>query len=108
MGRDAAALDAARHNVDAWSREIDGGGLTAILVTASGCGTTIKDYGYMLRDDPAYAAKPDVIATGNIGCAMQLGQRTGIPIVHTVELLDWASGGPPPSSLQHLQERNRG
>ena len=44
-------------NIDAWTREIDGGGLDAILVTASGCGTTIKDYGFMLRDDPAYAEK---------------------------------------------------
>jgi len=46
-----------------------------------------------------------VIATGNIGCAVQIGQRTAIPIVHTVELLDWATGGPVPSALHHLQER---
>ncbi len=38
-------------------REIEGEGLEAIVVTASGCGSTIKDYGYMLRDDPAYAEK---------------------------------------------------
>ena len=57
MGREAEALAAARRNVDAWMREIDGGGLDAIIVTASGCGTTIKDYGFMLRDDPAYAEK---------------------------------------------------
>ena len=57
MGREAQALDAARRNVDVWTREIDNGGLDAIIITASGCGTTIKDYGYMLRDDPAYAQK---------------------------------------------------
>jgi glycolate oxidase iron-sulfur subunit len=56
MGREDESLDAARRNVDAWRREIDGGGLAAIIVTASGCGTTIKDYGWMLRDDPAWAA----------------------------------------------------
>jgi len=203
MGREEASLAAARRNVDAWVREMEGGGLDAILITASGCGTTIKDYGFMLRNDPAYAEKAqrvsaiardiseflltidmpagdghglvvayhaacslqhgqkvteapkqlltragfavrspaeahlccgsagtynilqpdiagqlaerkaanldrldaDVIATGNIGCAMQIGQRAGTPIAHTIELLDWAGGGPAPSSLKHLQKR---
>ncbi|WP_296616977.1 glycolate oxidase subunit GlcF [Sphingomonas sp.] len=197
MGREHASLEAARRNVDAWTREIETGGLEAIIVTASGCGTTIKDYGFMLRHDPAYAEKAarvsalardisevlidaglplgdgrgltvayhaacslqhgqkvtdapkrllagagyivrtpieahlccgsagtynilqpeiagqlgdrkaanlarleaDVIATGNIGCAMQLAPRLGIPVVHTIELLDWATGGPVPPQL---------
>ena len=198
MGREHDARDAVRANVDAWTRELQGGGLDAVLITASGCGTTVKDYGFMLRDDPAYAAKaariaalakdisefvagldlgapaqptgltvayhaacslqhgqkvtrqpkellakvgfvvrdvpeghlccgsagtynilqpdiaqrlrnrkvahieslaPDVIATGNIGCMAQIASGTAIPIVHTVELLDWATGGPPPSAL---------
>jgi glycolate oxidase iron-sulfur subunit len=197
MGRQEASLEAARRNVDAWIAEIEGDGLDAIVVTASGCGTTIKDYGFMLREDPAYADKasrvsalakdisellidlelphgdgrglnvayhaacslqhgqqiteaprrllagagfavrtpieahmccgsagtynilqpeiagqlarrkvanlerlePDVIATGNIGCAMQIGQGTAIPVVHIVELLDWAMGGPQPAAL---------
>ena len=43
--------------------------------------------------------KPDVIAAGNIGCLTQIASGTGIPVVHTVELLDWASGGPMPRSL---------
>jgi len=202
MGRDAASLEAARRNVDAWTREIEGEGLDAIVITASGCGTTIKDYGFMLREDPAYAEKAarvsalardisellfslqpdlpagdgrgitvayhaacslqhgqkvteapklllagagyavrtpveahlccgsagtynilqpeiagqlgarkvanlerlaaDVIATGNIGCAVQIGQRASIPVVHTVELIDWATGGPMPPALSHL------
>ena len=198
MGREAAALEAARRNVDAWTRE---GDITAIIVTASGCGTTLKDYGFMLREDHAYAEKAarvsalakdisellsdvalpkgngrsltvayhaacslqhgqkvtdapkklleaagfavktppeahlccgsagtytilqpeiagqlgdrkvanlaqlnaDVIATGNIGCAVQIGQRARIPVVHTVDLLDWATGGPVPVSLSHLE-----
>lgn len=45
------------------------------------------------------ARKPDIIAAGNIGCMMQIGSGTGIPIVHTVELLDWATGGPKPRAL---------
>jgi glycolate oxidase iron-sulfur subunit len=57
MGREAEALAQARANIDAWTPEIDGEGLDAILITASGCGTTVKDYGFMLRTDPAYAAK---------------------------------------------------
>ena len=40
-----------------------------------------------------------MIATGNIGCVTQIGKGTGIPIVHTVELLDWATGGPKPAAL---------
>lgn len=198
MGREADALSAARRNVDAWTAEIEGEELDAILVTASGCGTTIKDYGFMLRNDPDYAEKAgrvsalamdiseylaridlpqgdgrglivayhpacslqhgqkvteapktllaqagyavripqeahlccgsagtynilqseiatklgerkaeaiarldaDVIATGNIGCVTQIARFSGIPVVHTIELLDWATGGPPPVAFQ--------
>ncbi|WP_274630012.1 glycolate oxidase subunit GlcF [Arvimicrobium flavum] len=197
MGREDAALDFARRNVDVWVREMDKG-LDAIIITASGCGTTIKDYGFMLRLDPAYAEKAarvsamakdvteylaaldlpepavkpglavayhsacsmqhgqkitrqpkdllakagfvvrepreghlccgsagtynimqpeistrlrdrkvkniaatqaDIVATGNIGCMTQIADRAGMPIVHTVELLDWAYGGRRPRGL---------
>ncbi|MER8464036.1 glycolate oxidase subunit GlcF [Mesorhizobium sp. M1396] len=57
MGREQDALASARQNVDTWTRTIEQGGLDAIVITASGCGTTIKDYGFMLRLDPAYADK---------------------------------------------------
>jgi len=57
LGKDAGALAQVRHNVDLWSAEIERHGLDAILITASGCGTMIKDYGFLLRNDPAYAAK---------------------------------------------------
>jgi glycolate oxidase iron-sulfur subunit len=197
MGAEKRALAQARADIDAWTREIEGEGLEAIVVTASGCGATIKDYGHMLRDDRIYAekadrvaalakdvaevaagldldyapprrlvvayhsacslqhgqkivdqprallrragfdvrpiaeahlccgsagtynilqpeiartlrdrkvaniarVKPDVIAAGNIGCITQIGSGTQTPVVHTVELLDWASGGPPPAGL---------
>jgi glycolate oxidase iron-sulfur subunit len=45
------------------------------------------------------AKHPDIIAAGNIGCMMQIGSGTGVPVVHTVELLDWATGGPKPRAL---------
>ena len=45
------------------------------------------------------AKSPDVIAAGNIGCMMQIGSAAGVPVVHTVELLDWATGGPKPRAL---------
>ena len=57
MGNDRDALSRARANIDAWIAEADRSGLDAILITTSGCGTVIKDYGYLLREDPAYAAK---------------------------------------------------
>ncbi|MDP4021935.1 glycolate oxidase subunit GlcF [Methylobacterium sp. NEAU 140] len=203
MGKEHSSHALAKQAIDAWDAEI-ARGLDAILVTASGCGTTIKDYGFMFRDDPAYAEKarrvsglakdvteymasfglmaptaesdlvvayhsacsmqhgqgirtepkallkkagftvkdvpeghiccgsagtynilqpeiaaklrarkvanierlkPDLIATGNIGCVTQIGKGTGIPIVHTVELLDWATGGPRPAALAGVAPR---
>jgi glycolate oxidase iron-sulfur subunit len=196
-GREHAALDRVRANVDAWLAEADDGGLDAVLITASGCGTTVKDYGHMLRTDLAYAGKaarvarltldiseylsrlkivpkrnagltvayhaacslqhgqkvvrppkellsnlgfvvkdvpeshlccgsagtynilqpeladrlrkrkvanvekvrPDVIAAGNIGCITQIAAGASIPVVHTIELIDWATGGPEPIGL---------
>ena len=198
LGKDAGALAQVRHNVDLWSAEIERHGLDAILITASGCGTMIKDYGFLLRNDPAYAAKaarvsalakdvteflgaldlpeplnpqgatlayhsacsmqhgqqidalpkqlltqagfkvrdipeghlccgsagtynilepeialrlrdrkianilataPDLIATGNIGCMAQIASGTSIPVLHTIELLDFAYGGIKPQGL---------
>ncbi len=197
LGRDDDALARARINVAAWLAEAEQGGLDAILVTTSGCGTVIKDYGFMLRQDPEFAAgaarvsalakditeylggldlqpaqhlgdivvayhaacslqhgqkitqapkellsksgfvvkdvpeshlccgsagtynilqpdianklrdrkvanialvKPDMIAAGNIGCMVQIASGTSVPVVHTIELLDWATGGPRPGS----------
>ena len=50
----------------------------------------------------------DVIAAGNIGCMMQIGGGTEVPVVHTVELLDWATGGPRPRSLPEATIAARG
>jgi glycolate oxidase iron-sulfur subunit len=197
MGFTAQSHRLARNNIAAWQKA---GDLDAILVTASGCGTTVKDYGYMLRSEAdisqaaaAVSAKtrdvteylaslgvagsarrlkvayhsacsmqhgqgisepprallkaagfdvveipeghlccgsagtynllqpelsrqlrdrkaaniaktaPDLVATGNIGCLQQLAGAVEVPIVHTVELLDWASGGPMPAELSKLK-----
>ncbi len=199
MGREAEALAAARTNVAAWERVADAGGLDAIVINASGCGTTVKDYGIMLAGDKDWAKRasriaglardvtevmaelglkdpkpvdapvvayhsacsmqhgqriteppkallkeagfevlepaeghlccgsagtynilqPDLagqllrrkvahiedtgaglIATGNIGCLVQIAGGTPLPVVHTVELLDWATGGPKPEGLE--------
>ncbi|MET4200261.1 glycolate oxidase subunit GlcF [Bradyrhizobium sp. LA6.12] len=196
LGNDQDALARARANIAAWRKEAAGEGLDAILVTASGCGTVIKDYGYLLREDTAFAAdaaqvstlakditefvaglelatttrqdnivvayhsacslqhgqkitglpkellskngfvvkdvpeshlccgsagtynilqpelagrlrdrkvaniasvKPDMIAAGNIGCMVQIASGTSVPVVHTIELLDWATGGSRPA-----------
>ena len=51
-------------NIDAWTSEIERSGLDAVIINASGCGTTVKDYGFMLRDDPAYAERAARIAGG--------------------------------------------
>jgi glycolate oxidase iron-sulfur subunit len=99
LGQDA--LDKAKANILAWEKEIAGGGLDAIVISASGCGTVLKNYGFMLKDDPAWAAraarisalcqdvtevlaglelKPPVIAPGlavayHSACSLQHGQQ---------------------------------
>ena len=47
--------------------------------------------------------KPDVIAAGNVGCITQIAAGTGIPVVHPVELIDWATGGPKPQAIEGLR-----
>ena len=52
--------------------------------------------------------EPDVIAAGNIGCMTQIASGTAIPVVHTVELIDWATGGPMPEPLARAGEARAG
>jgi glycolate oxidase iron-sulfur subunit len=198
MGKTDLAHATAAKNIRAWAREMDGEGLDAVVINASGCGTTVKDYGHMFRTDPAMAddatrvsaiardvsevlvdlglnepadppglrvayhaacslqhgqqikthpktllkaagytvvepaeghlccgsagtynltqpeianqlkarkaknlaaTKPQAIAAGNIGCIAQIASTGVAPVVHTVELLDWATGGPKPRKL---------
>ena len=201
MGKSILAHRQAARNIEAWWRETGeagGAGLDAVVINTSGCGTTVKDYGFMFREDAALAdkaatvaaltkdisevmsdlglrtpvietgqtvtyhsacsmqhgqqirtepkallkaagfavkdvpeghiccgsagvynllqpeiagqlrdrkvaniekTKPDLIAAGNIGCMTQIGMGSDLPIVHTAELLDWATGGPKPHAL---------
>ena len=46
--------------------------------------------------------KPQIISTGNIGCITQIANGTKIPILHTVEIIDWYTGGPMPKILRNL------
>ena len=101
MGKERQALRDARANIDAWWRELEGPGLDAVVINASGCGTTVKDYGFMLREDAAYAEKaarisaitrdvtelmteiglkppievPDLVVAYHSACSMQHGQQ---------------------------------
>jgi glycolate oxidase iron-sulfur subunit len=58
------------------------------------------------KADHISGTQPDIIPTGNIGCITQLRRYLPIPIVHTVELLDWATGGPLPPALDGVSLRN--
>jgi len=62
LGDETPALALARANTDAWARAQEDGGLDAVIANASGCGTMLKDYGFLLRTDPEYAAKAARIA----------------------------------------------
>lgn len=199
MGIADAARASARRNIKAWLAEMNGDGLDAIIVNASGCGTTVKDYAHLFLDDQATrrdaekiaaiswdisewlvkmqlpapshpqrlrvtyhdacslrnaqkvtaeprallnhagfivndvpeahfccgsagtynllqpgmakqlgerkakniaGTSPQIIAAGNIGCLTQIANYSGTPILHTVELLDWAHGGEFPRALR--------
>jgi glycolate oxidase iron-sulfur subunit len=204
LGQHDPAMALARANIAAWTREMDANGLDAIVINASGCGTMVKDYGFMFRAEPEpwrerarhvsalaldiseyltrigytparpapglkvayhsacslqhgqqvtaepkallkragfavvepseghlccgsagtynmlqpeiagrlrarklerlHATRPDLVAAGNIGCITQLSGG-GLPVVHTVELLDWMAGGPQPAVLSSLPAR---
>jgi len=57
IGETESAVKTIRQAIDAWDAEINGNGVDAIIANASGCGTMVKDYGHIMADDSAYAAK---------------------------------------------------
>ncbi len=82
MGMEKPALDSARRNIAAWTAELDRGGLDAVVINASGCGTTVKDYGFMLREDSAWADRAKRISglTKDISEVMsEIGLKEALP-----------------------------
>ena len=104
MGKEEASLENARRNVDVWLEEAGGEGLDAIVITASGCGTTIKDYGFMLKDDPAYAEKAArVSALARDVTEFLTGIELGAPVVKPNLTIAYHSA----CSMQHGQKITR-
>ncbi|MCH8841956.1 MAG: glycolate oxidase subunit GlcF [SAR324 cluster bacterium] len=207
MGNRPGSLPHMMRNIETWHSEMEGEGLDYIVINTSGCGTVVKDYGHIFKNDPDYAqragrvagitrdvsevvdelglgelaamgtiasglrvayhdacslqhgqqvrrqprallrqagfevldipdghlccgsagtynalkpataaelgrqkaahiagTRPDVIAAGNIGCMEQIARFSAMPVVHTAELLDWATGGPQPAGLNRSSQ----
>ena len=202
LGKEAKAHKSFKKNINYWYDEYLNNGLDAIISKTSGCGTTLKDYGFIFRDDPEFKKKakkiselskditefllnnlklkytsngkkykiayhsacsmqhgqkvhsepmellkqtgnnvveipdghlccgsagtynilqqniakklldqkvsniekvsPDFISTGNIGCITQISSGTKIPIIHTVEIINWLTGGDKPNNIRNL------
>ena len=98
----APALRQMRRNIDAWWPFIESGQVEAIVATASGCGTTLKDYAYYLRNDTYYAAKAARIAKLSKDIA-EIIANEDYPALNPepqVKRIAWH----PPCSLQHGQK----
>ena len=102
MGRDEESHGFAKRNIDAWIAEMDGEGLDAIVITASGCGTTIKDYGFMFREDPDYAEK----AAARLGPSPRTSPNTSraLKLMEPVRETDLVVAYHSACSMQHGQQ----
>src|SRR4029077_1653869 len=99
LGDEAPALAFARANIDAWENLRISGGLDAIVVNASGCGTMLKDYGFLLRTDPAYgetAARTSALARDISEVMVELGLSTAGPALPALRVAYHSA-----CSLQH-------
>ena len=101
MGQHDPAIASARANIGGWTRELEGEGLDAIIINTSGCGTTVKDYGFMFRTDPAWKARAETVSA------------LAKDITEYLSTLDYAPTRPDPNlrvayhaacSLQHGQQ----
>ncbi|WP_298930906.1 glycolate oxidase subunit GlcF [uncultured Ramlibacter sp.] len=99
--------DQMRANIDAWWPLVDGGGVEAIVMNASGCGVTVKEYGHLLRHDPAYAARAERISELTRDLSELLPE-----LVPALRGKVRAQGGVfafhPPCTLQHGQQLRGG
>ncbi len=100
MGREEQAKGLARYMVDVWHREIERG-LDAIIITTSGCGTTIKDYGHMLADDPAYAERAAAVSAKALDISEYLASiKMPRPVLRSDMMVAYHAA----CSLQHGQQ----
>ncbi|MDE1982234.1 MAG: glycolate oxidase subunit GlcF [Betaproteobacteria bacterium] len=111
LADEGGALDAMRRNIDAWWPVIEQGGVEAIVVTASGCGTELKDYGHALRGDPAYsdrAQQISALARDVSEALLQALEAAGPDALERLLAQAPAAPGPvafhSPCSLQHGQK----
>ena len=101
-----AGLAAARRNIDAWIPQLDAGA-EAIVMTASGCGVMVKDYGWLLRNDPAYAEKAARVSTATKDVSeILIAERDALSrlIPHASPLAGKRIAYHPPCTLQHGQK----
>lgn len=103
LGKAEAAKQFARANLRAWMACADGGGLDAILMTASGCGTQVKDYGHMLRDDDPYAEYAAHISAITLDISEFL---SGLELPQPARAPGLRAAYHAPCSLQHGQKQS--
>jgi len=101
LGDTTLARAFARHNIDAWWPEVEAGA-EALITTASGCGVHVKDYGHLLRDDPAYASKAERIA----GLTKDLGEVLAAEDLGRLKVPAKTIAFQSPCTLQHGQKLN--
>jgi glycolate oxidase iron-sulfur subunit len=99
-----AALDDMRRNVDAWWPHVEDGGVEAIVMTASGCGVTVKEYGHLLAHDPAYAAKAARISALTRDLSEILPEFEGEIAARRAGTVEERVAYHPPCTLQHGQQ----
>lgn len=102
MGREEASHAQAKNNIMAWESVRESGGLDAIVINASGCGTTVKDYGYMLRNDPDWADRAAAISALAKDVTEMMSELTFVKSVEAVEPLRVAYHSA--CSMQHGQK----
>jgi glycolate oxidase iron-sulfur subunit len=103
-----AGLAAARRNIDAWIPHLDAG-MEAIVMTASGCGVMVKDYGWLLRLDPAYAEKAARVSAATRDISEILGaERGALKSLQRLPLSTKRIAYHPPCTLQHGQKLTGG
>ncbi len=105
LNQHADGLDSMRRNIDAWWPFVENG-VEAIVMTASGCGTTVKEYGHMLARDPGFAKKADHISklTKDISEVITAEADRFAELVQSKEKNNERIAYHPPCSLQHAQQ----